>query len=1296
MNKLIFVLLGLLVLTVSVSACVDLSDDITYGTMVQEDGDDFIILNDTVLCTDTYNLQGTIRFNEDNLELDCNGSVLDGPSSGNGIYILNVENITIKNCTITDYYMGISISHGNATITDSVIHSNSARGISIYNSDYNYIYNNTIHSNIDGIYLLDAHYSLLENNAISSNTDYGIRMSSNTKGNRIINNLISENGMWDIEPTSNCFNIITNNIGSGGSPILYVNETMNIENGEYSELILCGADNSIINNVNVTGSDTLKNNGISIRDSDNVYINNTNSSNNYVGLKTSGPLNGLVVENTVLNNNADDGLGAHYDTRDMQTTNIRACGNGGYDINDRLPLTNIYTDATCDNSNPEGICSFTCDTAPVLQPACLDLDDPTTYGTVLSGSYIYGDVILCNKTYSITNSLGVAVNNAVIDCNGSTLTSNGADTFLKIDNHENTELKNCVFEGFEKAVEVNARNTVIENNTFNNVNYAVFSSQVSPMQMDLTIRDNTFTNSEKTLYLFRLKGLTIENNAFTNLNGDIPPQILQCEDVVISDNLFEDGESTALLIQGVIRGAIENNIFEEYISFLSMSSSQDIKINNNTFNNSRNGYALSFSGVENTLIVNNTLSNVYSGFYTFGSSDVSFMDNELSVKGDLMELDGISKLNIFGNTMAKEDGYKSYTADNPILITDSSDVCVENNNIMDFRSYNLMKISSVDRLHFIDNVIGNIFYESYTHYPTVLFSGQDFVISGNEFFNMEGGVHIGASAVVMTDNLIHDVNRDALNIYPNKENIQISDLEIYNANSTALSAGYLIDSNIDNVLIYDSWKGAEFTGIQPYTNTKLNNLTMYNNSNYLSFPAGISGLELTNLTIASEATGQTTVLWEEIIPAEGYISSDDITVGIGFASVDSPDVPMLNVQANISIQMACVSPDSILVYKKDGFPQTLADIIENGTLYTPVSKACTSLNTFTFTVAGFSGYGAEQEVMNINAIPSIVRLGDDVLLNVTNNNGDPINASNVTVDLPGGSTIEDLTGIDGILILTTNETGIHTATARKQGYFNAQTTYEVLAPLSIAYSPANPEEDNSITITITSLGNPINDSNVTIEYGGMEVYSALTDVAGQVVYTPSTHGTYTINAVHDGYWNASVTVSVSEDDDGGKKKKDKGNGNSGTPIPPPYIPPAPDVPVENDTIDEDETQGGAEEPVIDPKEEAREAIQDAVDAINKARGEGKDTSKAETLLLDAQQAYVDGDYPTAILLAEQAKDEAEGAEVTLEEEEEFNQPGPTVVEDVIETIEEEAPFGGLEICFGAVLMLAVVLSKLLA
>jgi len=202
-----------------------------------------------------------------------------------GIYIDHAFYANISNNNASNNSIGIFVNdYPNAYIINNTATNNYFAGIWLYYAENNIILNNTVNSNKEmGIRLDDSMNNVISNNVANSNLLTGIWIFGSGR-NIITNNTAEENGNEDYEVVSQinwdntaCSNTLENNTGSGDRPVKHFNHSVNLQNETFSELILCNADNSIINNITIEGSATKKNNGLYLIFTGNSHFTNINS-----------------------------------------------------------------------------------------------------------------------------------------------------------------------------------------------------------------------------------------------------------------------------------------------------------------------------------------------------------------------------------------------------------------------------------------------------------------------------------------------------------------------------------------------------------------------------------------------------------------------------------------------------------------------------------------------------------------------------------------------------------------------------------------------------------------------------------------------------------------------------------------------------------------------------------------------------------------------------------------------------------------------------------------------------------
>ncbi len=190
-----------------------------------------------------------------------NFSIINGGPWNNGIGTSYVENVTIKNCKLSNNYNGVSmeaVSH--VVISDCIIFSNN-RSISIGRSSYVSVENCIFYSN-----------------------EYGIKMDASVHGSISNCSFTGEGILITGEPgnISHYVHSIYNN-RVNGKPLLYYYGERNVvlEDVEVGELILVDCKNFEIQNISISETEV----GIEIEKGEKLSITNCSfQDNNYYGI----------------------------------------------------------------------------------------------------------------------------------------------------------------------------------------------------------------------------------------------------------------------------------------------------------------------------------------------------------------------------------------------------------------------------------------------------------------------------------------------------------------------------------------------------------------------------------------------------------------------------------------------------------------------------------------------------------------------------------------------------------------------------------------------------------------------------------------------------------------------------------------------------------------------------------------------------------------------------------------------------------------------------------------------------
>jgi parallel beta-helix repeat protein len=329
----------------------------------------YVIIQDINATGDCFTVSTDI------VTLDCNGFSITGDGSGTFFNSNGWNNLTVKNCTITNFSNGIIISNsalnivadntidtmgnygisfGNAnrsTIINNVIE-DAPNGINIQSCGSDYLINNTVHTSPNiGIYLDGANNNVLDGNTVY-NSQHGIYASTNAMGNTLQNNNLSNNtngiyfstasnnniidntidlnsntGIYFETATDNI--ILDNNITNTGSEGIYtVRSTGNNISGNYiyNSIADCGIwldddsdNNHVFDNTLVSGVY-----GIAVWGSASTVDFNTVNNNDISyfsdGIDVYAANNNTVTENTIVNGTSGIGVDSGYDNNITKNT----------------------------------------------------------------------------------------------------------------------------------------------------------------------------------------------------------------------------------------------------------------------------------------------------------------------------------------------------------------------------------------------------------------------------------------------------------------------------------------------------------------------------------------------------------------------------------------------------------------------------------------------------------------------------------------------------------------------------------------------------------------------------------------------------------------------------------------------------------------------------------------------------------------------------------------------------------------------------------------------------------------
>ncbi len=105
--------------------------DVTGATAIVNcvtPSDGMVVDRDTLLCTGVYDLGEGIRVEGDALRLDCNGAVLRGRESGQGVTVRGSGTILVD-CVIKNFEYGVVITQGSVVAFEGMTFSDNGQDV---------------------------------------------------------------------------------------------------------------------------------------------------------------------------------------------------------------------------------------------------------------------------------------------------------------------------------------------------------------------------------------------------------------------------------------------------------------------------------------------------------------------------------------------------------------------------------------------------------------------------------------------------------------------------------------------------------------------------------------------------------------------------------------------------------------------------------------------------------------------------------------------------------------------------------------------------------------------------------------------------------------------------------------------------------------------------------------------------------------------------------------------------------------------------------------------------------------
>ncbi len=251
------------------------------------------------LTADILNTSSTcFTINTSNILFDCQEHLIDGTGGSNtiGIYVDaydygSITNITIKNCTIKEFYTGLHFYGSSSNIIDNskisliTLLNLTNTGIYMERSKSTNLSNVNINQSGYGIYLYYSDNNKILNCSIN-NSNYGIYTS--VSDNNTFENSYFYYNTWGVYIYDSSHNKIS-----------FINTHNNSINGIY---LTSGSNYNIINN-SISNYNQI---GYKFRASGNEIYNSIGNSNEYYGMYIDGSYQNVVENNTFQENKGYD------------------------------------------------------------------------------------------------------------------------------------------------------------------------------------------------------------------------------------------------------------------------------------------------------------------------------------------------------------------------------------------------------------------------------------------------------------------------------------------------------------------------------------------------------------------------------------------------------------------------------------------------------------------------------------------------------------------------------------------------------------------------------------------------------------------------------------------------------------------------------------------------------------------------------------------------------------------------------------------------------------------------------
>ena len=302
--------------------------DISYCNFPISDSVDFELVTD-LSCPSQDGI--SVSSNVNDIILDCNGFSITGDGTNEGITIDGATGITIKNCFIDNFLVGIYLDEYSSqnVLLDNVV-SNSERGIWLYSSSDNVLNRNVAHDSTEYDVVLSSSSAVLNNNVAYSTGEAGLNnffcSGSTVSGSGNFFEIASGCNSWPVEDQDYFTITDPQSITCGDT----IEQGFN-GNENYGYYVVDSSCSAIENGI------TLESNNVFLNCQDNTLT----GSGSYSGVVTSilTAVDNVVIQRCDITN-FNYGISSSDDEVQMSYNNIYENSRGVYITSDENILSN--------------------------------------------------------------------------------------------------------------------------------------------------------------------------------------------------------------------------------------------------------------------------------------------------------------------------------------------------------------------------------------------------------------------------------------------------------------------------------------------------------------------------------------------------------------------------------------------------------------------------------------------------------------------------------------------------------------------------------------------------------------------------------------------------------------------------------------------------------------------------------------------------------------------------------------------------------------------------------------------